>query len=484
MIVSNTYPLIHLGKADKLPPLKECFTAVLIPQSVYDEIVKYPQSTEAMSLKAAVDQRCVCVVSGEAEENQIRQASSIALSKSPVGTVPCPLKLPLILYPAESAQAQFVWIPIEQPFIPEWVLLVWVFPEVRESISQHYIQGNEPFFTEMNIHLLQYPFKYADLHIEMIRFSIDSGTVVIDIVVDSPLLNNIWPAQMQIQPLLYLWIALLNAVKIDFPSTKTACASHAQLPPPLNKLFTAARSNASRAFTIGMPLSCGEMSNGRSVQPRIIPSAPALCSFRMILLILPLSSLLVLLWIILMMQPLIHACSRASGATTPIWRFASSLVNSPSCMVLVDANTPAFPSLSLLHVSAVSSMMLSIGTGEIFRSCRMKVWTVLQGMATCVQPALLSLATDCSSKLRCSCDAPPVISRRSAAREMGRLSITRWGCPCTCCMNIRLTSMQNMALVSGPSPPMMPSMLCFIAYTCRLPVAAFRRAALALSAPQ
>ena len=59
MIVSNTSPLIHLAKAGRLSLLEVCFSVVLIPKSVFDEILRYPQSPEALAVKRAVDERWI-----------------------------------------------------------------------------------------------------------------------------------------------------------------------------------------------------------------------------------------------------------------------------------------------------------------------------------------------------------------------------------------------------------------------------------------
>lgn len=59
MIISNTSPLIHLAKIGKLELLKKCFKTVLIPSSVFNEILKYPKSSEAILLEKAVKEKWI-----------------------------------------------------------------------------------------------------------------------------------------------------------------------------------------------------------------------------------------------------------------------------------------------------------------------------------------------------------------------------------------------------------------------------------------
>ncbi len=53
MIISNTSPLIHLAKVGKLELLKKLFKTLLIPHSVYGEIMKHPRNTETIIIKKA-----------------------------------------------------------------------------------------------------------------------------------------------------------------------------------------------------------------------------------------------------------------------------------------------------------------------------------------------------------------------------------------------------------------------------------------------
>lgn len=56
MIISNTSPIIHLAKAGKLDLLKKLFDKVLIPVSVYNEIMRYPKNTETIIIEKAVSE--------------------------------------------------------------------------------------------------------------------------------------------------------------------------------------------------------------------------------------------------------------------------------------------------------------------------------------------------------------------------------------------------------------------------------------------
>lgn len=59
MIISNTSPIIHLAKIGKLELLKKIFKTVLIPSSVFNEILKYPKSNEAISISKAVKEKWI-----------------------------------------------------------------------------------------------------------------------------------------------------------------------------------------------------------------------------------------------------------------------------------------------------------------------------------------------------------------------------------------------------------------------------------------
>ncbi len=61
MIVSNASPLIVLGKIAELELLRHCFTSVLIPSSVFDEIMKKKESVEAIALGRAIIERWISV---------------------------------------------------------------------------------------------------------------------------------------------------------------------------------------------------------------------------------------------------------------------------------------------------------------------------------------------------------------------------------------------------------------------------------------
>ncbi len=61
MIVSNTSPLIVLGKIGKLNLLKACFSKVLIPLAVYEEVMAKKENIEARALDRAIGERWLIV---------------------------------------------------------------------------------------------------------------------------------------------------------------------------------------------------------------------------------------------------------------------------------------------------------------------------------------------------------------------------------------------------------------------------------------
>lgn len=61
MIVSNSSPLIVLGKQGVLSLLKRCFGKVLIPKKVYDEVSVKKDSPEAAALNKAIVEGLVVV---------------------------------------------------------------------------------------------------------------------------------------------------------------------------------------------------------------------------------------------------------------------------------------------------------------------------------------------------------------------------------------------------------------------------------------
>lgn len=61
MIVSNSSPIIILGKQGRLNFLKECFKKVIIPESVYYEIMHEENSPEAAALKKAISDKWLTV---------------------------------------------------------------------------------------------------------------------------------------------------------------------------------------------------------------------------------------------------------------------------------------------------------------------------------------------------------------------------------------------------------------------------------------
>jgi len=56
MIISNSSPIINLGKQGILDLLGKCFDKIIIPFEVYEEIMKKENSLEAVSLKKGIDE--------------------------------------------------------------------------------------------------------------------------------------------------------------------------------------------------------------------------------------------------------------------------------------------------------------------------------------------------------------------------------------------------------------------------------------------
>lgn len=54
MIVTNTTPLINLGRFGKISILREIFNRVLIPEEVYREIMQLKDSLEALAVQKAI----------------------------------------------------------------------------------------------------------------------------------------------------------------------------------------------------------------------------------------------------------------------------------------------------------------------------------------------------------------------------------------------------------------------------------------------
>jgi len=61
MIIANSSPIIILGKQGKLEFLKKCFGKVIIPKTVYIEIIKGKNSPETISLEDAIKNKWIIV---------------------------------------------------------------------------------------------------------------------------------------------------------------------------------------------------------------------------------------------------------------------------------------------------------------------------------------------------------------------------------------------------------------------------------------
>ena len=61
MIVSNSSPIIILGKQGKLELFRKCFQKIIIPISVYDEVMKKKNFPEAIALENAINNKWVII---------------------------------------------------------------------------------------------------------------------------------------------------------------------------------------------------------------------------------------------------------------------------------------------------------------------------------------------------------------------------------------------------------------------------------------
>jgi len=61
MIVANSSPIIILAKQGMLDILKKCFEKVIIPESVYNEIIAKEDSTELIAIEKAIKSEWIAV---------------------------------------------------------------------------------------------------------------------------------------------------------------------------------------------------------------------------------------------------------------------------------------------------------------------------------------------------------------------------------------------------------------------------------------
>lgn len=59
MIISNSTPIIHLGKVGRLDLLQKCFGDLYIPEEVFLEISAVPESLEAILLQRALTEKWI-----------------------------------------------------------------------------------------------------------------------------------------------------------------------------------------------------------------------------------------------------------------------------------------------------------------------------------------------------------------------------------------------------------------------------------------
>ncbi len=68
MIISDSSPIIVLGKQGKLELLKNCFNKIIIPREVYNEIIVKNQSNEVISLNKAINEKWIIIEDVEINE--------------------------------------------------------------------------------------------------------------------------------------------------------------------------------------------------------------------------------------------------------------------------------------------------------------------------------------------------------------------------------------------------------------------------------
>ncbi len=95
MIVSDSSPIIILGKQGRLNLLKECFKRVIIPESVYNEIMHEKNTPEAAALKKSVDDKYFSVE--KIAVNTLLQTKNIGLGEKEAISLALKHKAPLLI---------------------------------------------------------------------------------------------------------------------------------------------------------------------------------------------------------------------------------------------------------------------------------------------------------------------------------------------------------------------------------------------------
>ena len=106
MIISNTSPLIYLGKIKKLQILKKLFNEVTIPRQVYDEIIKGKEEKflDALVIENAVKDSWIKVKDAEINEGAEKFLDEIDVGEVAVISLAKKLKPSLILIDDASAR--------------------------------------------------------------------------------------------------------------------------------------------------------------------------------------------------------------------------------------------------------------------------------------------------------------------------------------------------------------------------------------------
>ncbi len=106
MIISNTSPLIYLGKIKKLQLLKKLFNEISIPKQVYDEIIKGKEEKflDALIIEKAAGDGWIKVKDVEIDEEVEKFSSELDFGEVAVISLAKKLKPSLVLIDDASAR--------------------------------------------------------------------------------------------------------------------------------------------------------------------------------------------------------------------------------------------------------------------------------------------------------------------------------------------------------------------------------------------
>ena len=94
-MISNSSPIIVLGKQGLLGILKECFDKILIPKEVYNEIMIEKGGVEALALKRAINEKWILIE--EIEVNSVLDSESLGKGEKEAISLACKKKSTLLI---------------------------------------------------------------------------------------------------------------------------------------------------------------------------------------------------------------------------------------------------------------------------------------------------------------------------------------------------------------------------------------------------